>query len=390
MNSGKIVFSQIMRFLPLHDFRKCVKRYNGNYKIKKFRCLDQFLCMAFAQLTYRESLRDIETCLRAMKTKLYHMGIRSQISRNTLSNANEQRDYRIYSDFAQILMNKAKHYYIDEAHELDINEAIYALDSSIIHLCLNLCPWAHYQQNAGGVRLHTLLNLKNQIPVFAKVTRTKHRDNMMLDEISIESGAFYVMDRGYIDLPRLYSINLKSAFFVVRSKEQLNIKRMYSNPVNKSAGFKHDHIAQFAGIDSSRRYPDKIRRIKFVDPDSKNELIFLTNNFSLPSEKIALLYKHRWQIELFFKWIKQHLRIKTFFGRSENAIKTQIWIAISVYILVAIVKKELNLKNSLYNILQVISVTVFEKTTISDIFNDLNNTFNILDDIDQEQIRFDF
>lgn len=372
MNLGKIVFSQIMEFLPIHEFRKCVKRYHGNYKVKSFSCLDQFLCMAFAQLTYRDSLRDIEVCLRSMQNKLYHMGIRSQISRNTLSNANEKRSWRIYADFAQLLMQRAKKLYINEKFELDINEAVYALDSTIIHLCLNLYPWAYYQQNAGGVKLHTLLNLKGNIPAYAKVTNTQTRDNTILDDITMEPGSFYVMDRAYVDLPRLFTINLNSAFFITRSKNKIKIKRLYSHAVDKTQGFKHDHTIVFTGCDSAKNYPGKLRRIRYVDPLTKQELTFLTNNFIVSSENIAKLYKYRWQIELFFKWIKQHLRIKKFFGLSENAIKVQIWIAISVYVLIAIIKKELKLDHKLYNILQIISVTIFERTSIAEIFTDSN------------------
>lgn len=385
MNSGKIVFSQIMDFLPLHEFRKCVKRYQGDYRIKKFSCLDQFLCMAFAQLTYRESLRDVEVCLRSMKNKLYHMGIRSQISRTTFAKANEMRDWRIYADFAQTLMQRAKDLYINEKFELDIKEAIYALDSSTIHLCLSLCPWAYYQKNAGGIKLHTLLNLKGNIPTFIKVTKTQIRDNIILDEIIVDPGAFYVMDRAYFDLPRLYNLNLHSAFFVVRSKNKVKMKRLYSHTVDKTKGLKHDHTIVFTGIDSSRLYPEKLRRIHFIDPETKKDLTFLTNNFLLSAETIAQLYKYRWQIELFFKWIKQHLRIKKFYGLTENAIQTQIWIAISTYVLVAIIKKELKLEYSLYNILQILSVTVFEKTPIVEIF--ANVDMNLKNE-DQLILRF--
>lgn len=371
MNSGKIVFSQIVDFLPLHEFRKCVKRYRGHYKVKSFSCLDQLLTMAFAQLTYRESLRDVEVCLRTMKKKLYHMGIRSRISRNTLANANQNRDWRIYSDFAQVLMKQVKALYINEPFELDIKEAVYALDSSIIHLCLNLCPWAYYQRGSGALRLHTLLNLKGNIPTFVKVTRTQVRDNVVLDDLMIEPGAYYIMDRAYFDLPRLRAINLNSAFFVVRSKNKVNMRRIYSHPVDKTQGFKHDQTIAFAGIDSSQSYPEKLRRIHYIDSQSNNDLTLLTNNFVLSAETVTKLYKYRWRIELFFKWIKQHLRIKKFFGLTENAIKTQIWIAISVYVLVAIVKKTFKLEHSLYNILQVLSVTIFEKKPLTEIFDEI-------------------
>jgi hypothetical protein len=370
MNTGKIVFSQIMDHLPLHEFRKCVKRYEGHYKMKRFSCLDQFLVMAFAQLTYRESLRDIEVCLRTMKSKLYHMGIRSKISRNTLANANQNRDWRIYADFAQTLMKQAKALYIHEPFELQINEAVYALDTSIIHLCLSLCPWAYYQNNAGAIRLHTLLNLKGDLPTFVKVTRTQTRDNVVLDEILTEPGAFYIMDRAYFDLPRLYAIHLNSGFFVIRTKQNTKIRRIYSHCVDKTTGLKHDQTVILTGIGSSKGYPDKLRKIRYMDPQTNNDLTFLTNNFVLPAKTITQLYKYRWRIELFFKWIKQHLRIKKFFGLTENAVKTQIWIAISVYVIVAIIKKALKLDYSLYNILQVLSVTIFEKRPIIEVFNE--------------------
>jgi len=374
-----------MDFLPLHEFRKCVKRYRGHYKVKIFSCLDQFLSMAFAQLTYRESLRDVEVCLRSMKNKLYHMGIRSQISRTTFAKANETRDWRIYSDFAQILIQRARILYVNEKFELDINEAIYALDSSIIHLCLSLCPWAYYQKNAGGIKLHTLLNLKGNIPSFVKVTKTQVRDNVIIDDIIVESGAFYIMDRAYFDLPRLFAINLNAAFFIVRKKSKVKMRRIYSHPVDKTKGFKHDQTIIFTGVDSSRRYPEKLRRIRYVDPETKKDLTFLTNNFLLSAETIAKLYKYRWQIELFFKWIKQHLRIKKFFGLTENAIQTQIWIAISTYVLVAIIKKELKLDHSLYNILQILSVNIFEKRAIVEIFTD-----EIIKDKDENQLLLQF
>jgi len=377
MNSGKYVFSQIMQFLPLHKFRKCVNRYQGNYKVKNFTCLDQFLAMAFAQLTFRESLRDIEACLHAMKSNLYHMGFRTPvISRSTLAKANENRDWRIYSDFAQILMHIANRLYKDDSFAVDLKETVYALDSSIIKLCLSLCPWAYFQKNHGGVKLHTLLNLRGNIPSFISVTDTAMRDFMIIDELLLEPGSFYIMDRGYIDLSRLYTMQLSGAFFVIRNRiSMINIKRLYSHSVDKTTGLRYDQTAIFYGRYSAKDYPEKIRRIKFYDETKKVSYVFLTNNFLLPALTIANLYKCRWQVELFFKWIKQHLRIKKFYGTSENAVYTQIWIAVSIYVLVAILKKHLKLDYDLYTILQILSVTLFQKDDISQVLtkNGYNN-----------------
>lgn len=370
MNIEKTIFSQLMDFLPLHEFRKCVKRYNGNYKVQKFSCYTQFLCMAFAQLTYRESLRDIEACLGSMKTKLYHMGIRHKISRSTLADANEKRDWRIYADFAQVLMHIAKKLYIKEQLSVDLKNMIYALDSSIIKLCLSLCPWAYYQHKTAAIKLHALLNLKGNIPAFAHITSTSMQDFQILDNLTIEPGSFYIMDRGYIDLSRLYALNLHHAFFVIRSKKHLRLRRLYSLPIDKSTGLRHDHITVFTGRISTEHYPEKIRHIRLFDSVNKVYYIFLTNNFVLPALTITELYRQRWQVELFFRWIKQNLRIKKFFGTSENAIKTQIWIAISVYLLVAIVRKTLNISVSLYTFLQILSVNIFEKKAISRAFSD--------------------
>lgn len=361
MNSGKSIFAQLMEFLPIYEFRKCVKRYNGNYKIKSFTCWEQFLSMSFAQLTYRESLRDIEACLRAAHKKLYHMGIRSKVSRNTLANANQVRDWRIYADFAQVLIGIARKLYIDEDFGVELKQTAYALDATIIDLCLSLFPWAKFRNRKGAVKLHTLIDLRGSIPVFVIITHGKVHEVTVLDDLIIEAGAIYIMDRGYLDFKRLHRIQQTSAFFVTRAKSNFKFKRLYSNRVDKSTGLQCDQIIVLTGFYAKEDYPDKLRRIRYHDAEHNNTLVFLTNNFTLPALTIAKLYRCRWQVELFFKWIKQHLRIKAFYGTTENAVKTQIWIAISVYVLVAIVKKRLNLKHSLYTILQILSVTLLEK-----------------------------
>ena len=361
MNSGKSIFAQLMEFLPIYEFRKCVKRYNGNYKIKSFTCWEQFLCMSFAQLTYRESLRDIEACLRAAHKKLYHMGIRSKVSRNTLANANQVRDWRIYADFAQAIIGIARKLYIDEDFGVELQQTAYALDATIIDLCLSLFPWAKFRNRKGAVKLHTLIDLRGSIPVFVIITHGKVHEVTVLDDLIIEAGAIYIMDRGYLDFRRLHRIQQASAFFVTRAKSNFKFKRLYSNRVDKSTGVQCDQIIVLTGFYANKDYPDKLRRIRYHDAEHNNTLVFLTNNFTLPALTIAKLYRCRWQVELFFKWIKQHLRIKAFYGTTENAVKTQIWIAISVYVLVAIVKKRLNLKHSLYTILQILSVTLLEK-----------------------------
>jgi len=370
MYSGRLVFSQIMDFMPLDVFHKCVKRYRGNYKIQNFSCLDQFRCMAFAQLTYRESLRDIEACLRSMRSKLYHMGIRSTISRNTLANANRNRDWRIYSDFAQILINLARKLYRNEVFGVELKETVYALDSTTIDLCLALFPWARFRKHKGAVKMHTLLDLRGNIPSMIWITDGKVHDLNILDELIPEPGAFYILDRAYIDFLRLYNLHLCSAFFVIRAKENLQYRRIYSQPVDKSTGLRCDQIIRLTGPKSSQYYPGKLRRITFLDIDTSIRYTFLTNNFSLPALVITILYKNRWQIELFFKWIKQHLRIKKFYGTSLNAVKTQIWIAISIYVLVAILKKQLKLEISLYTILQILSLTLFEKAPLLQVLTD--------------------
>ena len=364
MNSGKTIFAQLMDFLPTYEFRKCVERYQGHYKVQSFSCWDQFLCLAFAQLTYRESLRDIEICLRAAGSKLYHLGFRSQVARNTLANANAVRDWRIYADFAQVLIAEARRLYAAEDFGLELKQTVYALDSTTIDLCLALFPWAKFRKRKGAVKLHTLLDLRGSIPTVIWITTGKVHDVKVLDELFIEAGAIYVMDRGYLDFARLHRIQRKSAFFVTRAKKNFNFRRLYSAPVDKSTGLLFDQTIVLNGFYSARDYPDKLRRVGFHDAERNKRLVFVTNNISLPALTIAQLYKCRWKVELFFKWIKQHLRIKVFYGDSENAVKTQIWIAISVHVLVAIVKKRLSLEPSLYTILQILSVTLFEKTPI--------------------------
>jgi len=363
MNSGKTIFSQLMDFLSPYEFRQCVQRYNGNYKIKSFSCWDQFLCMAFAQLTFRESLRDIQACLRATPARLYHAGIRGKVSRNTLAHANQVRDWRIYADFAQILIAKARALYVNDSFGVELDHCVYALDSTTIDLCLSVFPWAQFRKRKAAVKLHTLLDLRGNIPSVAIVTSGKVHDVRILDQLRIEPGAIYIFDRGYIDFARLHRIHLAGGFFVTRGKNNFRFQRLYSQPV-RSASVRCDQVVVPRNFYARRDYPSKLRRIRYVDPETQKKLVFLTNNFTLPPETVAALYRCRWQVELFFKWIKQHLRIKAFYGTTENAVKTQIWIAITVYVLVAIVKKKLKLEQSLYTILQILSVAVFEKTPI--------------------------
>jgi hypothetical protein len=388
MNTGRTIFSQIMDFVPMHEFRKCVTRYHGNYNVKSFSCLDQFLCMAFAQLTYRESLRDIEACLRSMQSKLYHMGIRSKVSRNTLAYANENRDWRIYADFAQILIHIARDLYFDEDFGIELDNTVYALDSTTVDLCLSLFPWARFRKTKGAIKLHALLDLKSNIPTFIEITHGKVHDVTILDELIPEPGSFYIMDRAYVDFLRLHILTQCLAFFVIRAKTNLQFRRVYSHPIDKSTGLKCDQTIALTGINSVQEYPDKLRRIRYFDQDNDLNLTFLTNNFSLPALTITQLYKYRWKIELFFKWIKQHLRIKSFYGTSLNAVKAQIWIAISVYVLVAIIKKRLNLQHSLYTILQIFSVTVFEKMPITQALTDSDITIP-LDDLYNQLLLFE-
>jgi hypothetical protein len=372
MNSGQTIFSQLMEFIPTYEFRQCVKRYNGNYKVKSFSCWNQFLTMAFAQLTYRESLRDIQACLRVAQNKLYHMGFRGKISRNTLANANQIRDWRIYADFAQVLISIARPLYAKDNFGLELEQTVYALDSTIIDLCLSLFPWATFRKRKGAIKLHTLLDLHGSIPTLIFITHGKFHDVKILDNLLIEPGAIYIMDRGYLDFARLHKIHQSSAFFLTRAKKIFNFKRLYSHDVDKDTGIQCDQTIALMGFYSKKDYPEKLRRIRLLDPETRKRLIFLTNNFKLPAKTITDLYRCRWQVELFFKWIKQHLRIKAFYGTSENAVKTQIWIAISVYVLVAIVKKRMKLDLSLYTILQILSVNLFEKIPLYQAFSDQN------------------
>ena len=388
MNSGKTIFVQLMDFVPAYEFRKCVDRYNGNHKVISFSCWNQYLCLAFAQLTYRESLRDIQVCLRATQSRLYHLGIRGKVSRNTLAHANQTRGWRIYADFAQTLIAKARKLYAADSFGIELDQAVYALDSTTIDLCLALFPWAEFRKRKGAVKLHTLLDLHGNIPSVVIITTGKVHDVNILDQLIIEVGAIYIMDRGYLDFARLYKIHQASAFFVTRTKINFSRKRLYSQPVDKSTGVQCDQIVVLKGHYAKKDYPEKLRRIRYFDSKNNKMLVFLTNNFLLPAITIANLYRCRWQIELFFKWIKQHLRIKAFYGTTENAVKTQIWIAISVYVLVAIVKKTLNLDQSLYTILQILSLTLFEKEpiyqTLSNVIytnqeDQLSNQLNLFD-----------
>ncbi len=370
MNTDRTVFSQVIDFVPLHEFRKCVRRYHGNFKVRKFSCLDQFLCMCFAQLTFRESLRDIEACLRSVQSRLYHMGIRGNVARSSLADANERRDWRIYRDFAHILIGIARPLYVGEHLDVDLESTAYALDSTTIDLCLSLFPWARFRQAKGAIKLHTLLDLRGSIPTFIHVSDGKFHDVNVLDILAVEPGAFYIMDKAYIDFSRLFGIHQASAFFVIRGKRNFQYRRRSSSSVDSSNGLRCDQTVIATGVKSAIKYPVPLRRISFVDPETKKRFVFLTNNFLLPAQSIPSLYKARWQIELFFKWIKQHLRIKAFYGTSPNAVKTQIWIAISTYLLVAILKKRLKLDLSLHTILQILSLSVFEKVPILKVLSD--------------------
>ena len=372
MHTGRIVFSQLMDFLPRHEFNRCVRRYHGNYRTRHFKCRDQFLCMAFAQLTGRESLRDIETCLRAMQPKLYHAGLRYPVSRSTLADANENRDWRIYADFAQVLIGHARKLYSQDDFGVQLEETAYVFDSSTIDLCLSLFPWARFRQRKAAIKLHTLMDLRGNIPCFIRITEGKTHDVGLLDELILEPGAFYIMDRGYIDFARLYTFTQQAAFFVIRAKRNLDYTRRMSRPVDKSTGLRSDQTIVLHGPGTSQDYPDVLRRISYVDLETAKRFVFLTNHFVLPALTIPQLYKCRWQVELFFKWIKQHLQIKAFFGTSENAVKTQIWIAISTYVLVAIVKKQLHVDRRLAEILQILTVSLFEKVDILQLLTRVN------------------
>jgi len=374
MNQGQTIFSQIMSYIPKHKFDRCVKKYRGNYKVQSFTCWEQFLSMAFAQLTYRESLRDIETCLRAMQNKLYHIGIRSKISRSTLADANQNRDWRIYADFAYILIEQAKELYRDDKFFKELDETVYALDSTTIDLCLSLFPWAKFRKTKSAIKIHTLLNLQNNIPSFFSITDGSRHDVNILDELITEIGAFYVVDKGYTDFGRLYKLNISSSYFITRAKSNFQFKRIYSHQADKSLGVICDQSILLSGFYPSKNYPEKLRRIKYFDSEQERRLVFLTNNFYLPAITIANLFKQRWQIELFFKWIKQNLKIKSFYGNSANAVKTQVCIAISVYVLLAIIKKKLKMEHSLYTFLQLVSISIFEKMPIISMFSELDYT----------------
>jgi hypothetical protein len=364
MNTGRTIFAQLMDWVPLPEFRRCVDRYQGDYKMQSFSALDQFLCLAFAQLTYRESLRDIEACLRVQQPKLYHMGFRGRISRSTLAYANEHRDWRIFADFAQSLIRTARELYRDEPLGIDFNDTVYAFDSTTIDLCLTLFPWAQFRRHKSAVKLHTLLDVRARIPANVYVTGGQVHDVNGLDQLLLEPGAFYLLDRGYLDFARLYTLTQACAFFVTRAKGNAQFYRRHSHPVDPSTGVRSDQTIVLTGPKTSRLYPNPLRRIHYFDAEKDLRLIFLTNNFPLPALVIAQLYRARWRVELFFRWIKQHLRIKAFYGTSENAVKTQVWVAVSVYVLVAILKKRLALDLSLYTILQILSTSVFEKTPI--------------------------
>ena len=389
MNAGRTVFAQLIAHVSHLEFQKCVTRYDGDHHHRSLSCWDQYLAMAFAQFTYRESLRDIEACLQSMSGKLYHMGFRSRIARSTLADANETHDWRIFADFAQHLIGVARPLHVKDPMGVDLDNSLYALDSTTIDLCLSLFPWAKFRQRKGAVKLHTLLDLHGNIPTFIRITEGKVHDVNILDEILPEAGAFYVMDRGYIDFERLYWFTLSSAFFVVRTKSNVLLQRRYSHPVDKATGIRSDHTVILTAIDSAKAYPDTLRRVSYLDVKTRKRFKFLTKNFTLPALIIAQIYKSRWQVELFFKWIKQHLRIKAFYGTSENAVKTQIWVAVSVYVLVAIVRKRLGLDASLYQILQLLSLTLFEKTPILQALQASDSQEQLLDTGNQ-LILFDF
>jgi hypothetical protein len=380
MNIGKTVLSQLMEFLPRYEFQKCVQRYQGHYKLISFSCWDQFLCMSFAQLTYRESLRDMQACLRGNQQQLYHMGFRGRVSRNTLAHANQVRDWRIYADFAHVLISQARILYANENFGIELQQTIYAFDATTIDLCLSLFPWAKFRQGKGAIKLHTLMDLRGSIPTLIFVTHGKVHEVNLLDDLLIEPGAIYILDRGYLDFARLYKIHRSGAFFIIRAKSNFRFRRLYSQKADKAKGVQADQIIELHGYYACKDYPDRLRRVRYYDGEKKKRLIFLTNNFILPATTIAELFRCRWKIELFFKWIKQHLRIKAFYGTSENAVKTQIWIAISVYVLVAIVRKKLQLKGSLYTMLQILSVSLFLKTPL----------FQILSEIEPDEKEADF
>jgi len=373
MNIGRTVFSQLLDLLPKYEFDKAVKRYKGNYKSQTFSCWEQYLTMCFAQLTYRESLRDIESCLQAVSDKLYHCGIRSKVSKSTLAYWNETRDWRIYADFTQILIAQARKLYADDTEfQLEVSGLVYAFDSTTIDLCLTLFPWAKFRKTKAAVKAHTLIDLRGNIPTWIHITDGSVHDVNVLDELLIEPGAYYIMDRGYVDYTRLYRVHTSKGFFVTRAKDNFAFKRIYSAPVDKKAGIRCDQTVKLTGFYAKKDYPEKLRRIKYYDAETENTFVFIANDFSLDALTISKLYKERWKVELFFKWIKQHLRIKAFYGTSQNAVYTQIWIAVSIYVLVAIMKKQIKLPHSLYTILQILSITLFEKMPIRQAFQQLD------------------
>jgi len=385
MYDGQMIFSQLMDFVPRYEFRKCVTRYQGNSRVRTFSCWDQFLCMAFAQLTGRESLRDIEACLRALPDKRYHMGIRGKVSRSTLADANENRDWLIYADFAQVLINEARQLYADEPFGVDLDETVYALDSTTIDLCLSLFPWARFRKAKGAIKMHTLLDLRGNIPVYIRVSDGLLHDVNILDELIPEPGSIYIMDRGYIDFARLYNLDQLQAVFIIRSRKNLQFRRIYSRDVDRSTGLICDQIIRLTGLKPADKYPDQLRRIRYRDPETGKRFTFLTNNMILSALTIAELYRCRWQVELFFKWVKMHLRIKSFYGTSLNAVKTQIWIAICVYVLVAIINKRLKIERDLYTILQILSVTLFEKLPILQAVTDVD--YSLLEGYSSNQLE---
>jgi transposase len=389
VNQGRTVFSQLLGFLPDREFRRCVARYDGDARPRGFSCWDQYLSMAFAQLTYRDSLRDIEACLRSVGGKLYHMGFHGRVSRSTLADANEAHDWRIYADFAQVLIRIARPLHASDPIGVDLEQSLYALDSTTIDLCLALFPWAKFRKHKAAVKMHALLDLHGNIPTFIRITEGKVHDVNILDEIEPEAGAFYVMDRGYVDFQRLYIFTLSAAFFVTRTKSNVLLQRRYSHAVDKATGVRSDHTVILTAIGSVKAYPEALRRVSYLDAETKKRFKFLTNNFILPALTTAQIYKCRWEVELFFKWIKQHLRIKAFYGTSENAVKTQIWIAVSVYVLVAIIRKRLGLEASLYQILQILSITLFEKTPILQALQPSDSDLNSMDSGNQLNL-FDF
>ena len=389
MNQGRLVFAQLMDLFPKYPFSLIVQRWGGNYRVRRFSCMDQFLCMAFAQLTGRESLRDIETCLRALGGKLYHAGIRATVARNTLAVANERRPWQIWAELAKLLIEDARRLYGGQSLAFELEQTAYALDSTTIDLCLTLFPWASFRRAKAAVKMHTLLDLRANLPITVFITDGRFHDVRALDRLVFETGAIYVFDRAYVDFKRLWRLHQARAFFVTRAKKNFDFRRLVSHPVDKSAGVQCDQTIALGGFQVGKDYPDHLRRIRFVDPERRKRLVFLTNNFELPAMTIAMLYKQRWQVELFFKWIKQHLRIKSFYGTTQNAVKTQIWIAIAVYALAAIIKKQLHLEPSLYTILQILSVTLFEKMPILQAFSQNELPLDIPDDRRQLTL-FDF